>query len=128
MNLLHNVPIDVPKSFKREILKNIQAYNNTNTHHITVKSTFPFTAIDHKSTEHRGKGQELQFMEVMAKIEIAFGSSNQGGLNKQLLCNPCFMGEYYSYTKDSTDNDSNSFDMSSEGVVGLASAGNIVEG
>ena len=98
MNLLHNVPIDVPKAFKREILNNIQAYNNTNTHHITVKSTFPFTAINHKSFEHRGKGQELQFMEVMAKIEIAFGSSNQGGLNEKLLCNPCFMGQYYSYT------------------------------
>ena len=46
-------------------------------------------------------------MEVVAMMEIAFGISNLGGLNKQLLCNPCFIEEEYSYTKNSMKKNSN---------------------
>ena len=107
MNLQHNTPIDVPKSFKREIMNNIRAYSQHHAHYITVKSTLPYKEFDHKSSESRGIRKPLQFLEVIAMMEIAFGISNLGGLNKQLLCNPCFIRKKYSYTKDSMKKNSN---------------------
>jgi hypothetical protein len=120
MNLQHNTPKDVPKIFKREITINIRAYGQNHAHYITVKSTLPYKAFDHKSSEDRQRRKLLQFMEVVAMMEIAFGISNQGGLNKQLLCNPCFIGEDYSYTKDSMKKNSNL--PSDESLEGSGSA------
>ena len=59
-------------------------------------------------------------MEVVAMMEIAFGISNLGGLNKQLLCNPCFIGEEYSCTKDYMKKNSNL--PSDESLEGSGSA------
>jgi hypothetical protein len=120
MNLQHNTPKDVPKISKREIMINIHAYGHNHAHYITVKSTLPYKAFDHKSFESRGIKKPLQFMEVIAMMEIAFGISNLGGLNKQLLCNPCFIGDEYSYTKDSMKKNSNL--PSDESLEGSGSA------
>ena len=54
MNLQHNTPKDVPKIFKCEIMNNIRAYSQNHAHYITVKSTLPYKAFDHKSSESRG--------------------------------------------------------------------------
>ncbi len=91
----------MPKIFKREIMNIICAYGHNHAHYITVKSILPYKAFDHNSSERRGTRKPLQFMEVVALMEISFGISNLGGLNKQLLCNPCSIGQDYSYTKDS---------------------------
>ena len=120
MNLQHNTPKDVPKSFKCAIMNNIRAYGHNHAHYITVKSTLPYKAFDHKSSDPRERRKPLQFMEVVAMMEIAFGISNQGGLNKQLLCNPCFLGEEYFYTKDSMKKNSNL--PSDESLEGSGSA------
>ena len=60
MNLQDNPPKDVPKIFKREIMNNIHAYGQNHAHNITVKSTLPYKAFDHKSSDPRKRRKPLQ--------------------------------------------------------------------
>ena len=51
-------------------------------------------------------------------IEIKFGTSNQVGLKKQLVCKPYFIGQDFSYAQD----------FILEGAGDATTAGNILEG